>query len=284
MIDAAKASHVRQLIPATAYYVVFFAASLLILLVYSFWTQVRFEIVPGFTLANYVDSVASPVIRAILIRTVVVGFVTAAIVVPIAYLLAYVMRFVFTTRGRLLLDIILISMFSGYLVRIYAWRTILGRNGLLNGALLEMGLIDEPITFLIFSNWAILITLVGLLIPLALLPIYSSMSNVSKAHLEVARDLGSTTLNLHRTILLPMVLPGVSVAFAISFILAAGDFVVPSMVGGTEGVMVGNLVSEKFKGLSHDWPLGSALTFIIMSLVVAVYLLTTRTVKALTRL
>jgi spermidine/putrescine transport system permease protein len=275
---------VRQLIPAAGFYGVFFVASLGVLLIYSFWTQVRYDVVPGFTLANYLDSLASPLVRAVILRTILVGFVTAAIVVPIAYGLAYLMRFVFTRRGRLLLDLILISMFSGYLVRIYAWRTILGREGLLNAALLEVGLIREPMTFLIFSNWSVMITLVGLLIPLAVLPIYSSMSNVTRDHLDVARDLGSRGLHLHRTILLPMVLPGVSVAFAISFILAAGDFVVPTMVGGTQGLMVGNLVSDWFKGVAQDWPRGATLTFVVMGLSVAAYLATTRAIRGVTRL
>ena len=274
----------RQLIPSTGFYVAFFAVSLAILFLYSFWTQVRYDVVPGFTLDNYLDVVGSPLIRAVIIRTIIIGFVTAAITVPIAYVLAYVMRFVFTTRGRLLLDIVLISMFSGYLVRIYAWRTILGKNGIINAALQEVGLIDEPIRFLIFSNWAILITLVGLLIPLSLLPIYSSMSNVSREHLEVARDLGSRSLRLHRTILLPMVLPGVSVAFAISFLLAAGDFVVPTMVGGTQGVMVGNLVNDWFKGVAQNWPLGSALVFVLLGLVILILAGTTRLVRVVTRL
>lgn len=274
----------RQLIPATGFYVAFFAVSLAILFVYSFWTQVRYDVVPGFTLDNYLESLGSPLIQAVVLRTVLIGFVTAAITVPVAYVLAYLMRFVFTTRGRLLLDIVLISMFSGYLVRIYAWRTILGRNGILNAALLELGVIQEPITFLIFSNWAVLVTLVGLLIPLSLLPIYSSMSNVSRDHLEVARDLGSRSFTLHRTILLPMVLPGVSVAFAISFLLAAGDFVVPTMVGGTQGVMVGSLVNDWFKGVAPNWPLGSALVFILLALIVGILVTTNRAVRAVTRL
>jgi len=274
----------RQLIPATAFYVAFFALSLVVLFAYSFWTQVRYDVVPGFTLDNYLHSLGSPLITAVVFRTVVIGFVTAAITVPIAYVLAFVMRFVFTTRGRLLLDIVLISMFSGYLVRIYAWRTILGRNGVLNAALLELGVISEPITFLIYSNWATLITLVGLLIPLSLLPIYASMSNVSREHMEVARDLGSRSLTLHRTILLPMVLPGISVAFALSFLLAAGDFVVPTMVGGTQGVMVGNLVNDWFKGVAQDWPLGSALVFILLALVVVLLAGTNRALRAVSRL
>jgi spermidine/putrescine transport system permease protein len=274
----------RQLIPASAFYVAFFAVSLVVLFAYSFWTQVRYDVVPGFTLDNYAASLGSPLIVAVVVRTIAIGFVTAAITVPIAYALAYVMRFVFSTRGRLLLDLVLISMFSGYLVRIYAWRTILGRNGVLNAALLELGIIDEPITFLIYSNWATLITLVGLLIPLSLLPIYASMTNVSRDHLEVARDLGSRSWTLHRTILLPMVLPGVSVAFALSFLLAAGDFVVPTMVGGTQGVMVGNLVNDWFKGVAQDWPLGSALVFILLGLVVLILAAADRAIRAVSRL
>ncbi len=269
--------------PAGVFYAIFVAGALGILLVYSFWTQRRYEIVPGFTLQNYLDAVGSATVRMVYLRTVLVGLACAAIVVPMAYGLAYLMRFVVDRHGRLLLDVILISLFSGYLVRIYAWRTILGREGLLNEALLQLGLIHEPITFLIFSNWAVGITLVGLLIPLAVLPIYSAMSNVERAHLEVARDLGATSLRLHRTVLLPMVLPGVSVAFAIAFILAAGDFVVPTMVGGTQGVMVGNLVADRFKGAAPDWPLGSAFAILMMLALLVVYLVVTRLLRAVTR-
>lgn len=274
----------RQLGPASGFYAVFFVVPLLFLFVLSFWRVEGFERIPDITFTNYIESVTSKLYLSVFVRTILVGLATAGIVVPIAYVLAYLMRFVFTTKGQFLLDLVLISLFSGYLVRIYAWRTILGREGLLNTALLQLGLIQEPITFLIFSNWAVIITLVGLLFPLALLPIYSSMSNVSREHLEVARDLGAKGFRLHRTILVPMVLPGVSTAFAIAFILAAGDFVVPAMLGGTQGgVMVGNLIADQFKGSGSNWPLGAALAFLIMALVVAVYLVTTRVIRMVTR-
>ena len=257
-----------QIAPAAIFYAFAFLVPLVILLTYSVWRASGFEIIRSFTLDNYFTPATSGLYRTVFIRTIGVGLSVAAIVVPVSYVLAYLLRFVFEKRGAVILDVILVSMFSGYLVRIYAWRTILGKNGILNAALLEVGLIEEPMTFLIFSNWAILITLVGLLIPLSLLPIYSSMSNISREHLEVARDLGSRSLRLHRTILLPMVLPGVSVAFAISFLLAAGDFVVPTMVGGTQGLMVGNLVNDWFKGVAQNWPLGAALVFVLLGLIV----------------
>jgi spermidine/putrescine transport system permease protein len=274
----------RQLAPAAAFYALFFVVPLAILFVLSFWRVDGFLRIPDASIRNYVEALTSDLYRTVFARTIFVGLLTAGIVVPIAYVFAYLMRFVFDRRAQLLLDLVLISMFSGYLVRIYAWRTILGKEGLLNTALLQLGIIKDPITFLIFSNWAVIITLVGLLIPLALLPIYSSMSNVSRDHLEVAKDLGARGLRLHRTILIPMILPGVSTAFAIAFILAAGDFVVPAMVGGTQGgVMVGNLIADQFKGTGSNWPLGAALAFLIMALVVAVYLVTTRILRAVTR-
>jgi len=193
------------------------------------------------------------------------------------------MRFVFERQAQLLLEIILVSMFSGYLVRIYAWRTILGREGILNSILLELRLIDEPLEFLIFSHWAVIITLVGLLIPLAVLPVYSSMSNVSREHLDVARDLGSGPLHLHRTVLIPMTVPGLKAAFAFAFLLAAGDFVVPALVGGTQGLMVGNVIADQFRGIGSNWPLGAALAFLVMLGVMCIYLLTTRMIRFVSR-
>ena len=274
----------RLLLPGFGLYLIFFLIPLTILAVYSFWTQIDFKMNPGFTLEHYQAVFTTSLYRDVFLRTIIVATLTALIVVPIAYILSYIMQFVFPHRATLLLNIILVSMFSGYLVRIYAWRTILGKEGLLNTALIHLRIITEPITFLIFSNWAIAITLVGLLIPLALLPIWSSMSNVSKDHLEVAGDLGSRGFQMHRTILIPMVLPGIGTAFALSFILAAGDFVVPTMVGGTNGVMAGNLIADQFKGLAPNWPLGASLAISVLAILIAIQMGFMRLVREVTRL
>lgn len=273
---------VWQIAPAAIFYAFAFLTPLVILLTYSVWQASGFEIIRSFTLDNYLDPATSALYRAVFIRTVGVGLSVAAIVVPVSYLLAYLLRFVFEKRGAVILDIILISMFSGYLVRIYAWRTILGREGLLNEGLSQLGIIDEPLTFLVYSNFATVITLVGMLIPLAVLPIYSSMANVSRDHLDGAADLGARGFRLHRTIVIPMVLPGLSTAFAIAFILSAGDFVVPQLVGGTGGLLAGNLVADQFRGLGTNWPLGAAIAFLILASVLAVYLLVTRLVRWIT--
>jgi spermidine/putrescine transport system permease protein len=259
------------LLPAGSYYALFFLVPMLGLFVLSFWRAQGFELIPDFALVNYEKIATSPLYRALLVRTITIGFITACVVVPIAFALSYLMRFVFERRAVLILQLIMLSLFSGYLVRIYAWRTILGKQGLLNSTLEWLNLIDAPLEFLIYSDFAIVVTLTGLLVPLAVLPIYSAMANIGRAHIEAARDLGSSRLHLIRTILVPMALPGVRAAFAFTFLLAAGDFVTPSLVGGTQGVMIGNVVADQFRGIGSNWPLGAALAFVTMAVVLLIY-------------
>lgn len=276
-------SSLRPLLPASLLYVLFFAVPMLSLLVLSFWRAKGFELIPDFTFANYEKAVVSKLYRTLLIRTVVVGFVTACIVVPIAFALSYAMRFVFERRGQLILQLVLLSLFSGYLVRIYAWRTILGKQGLLNSTLQWLGLIDEPLEFLIYSNIAVVITLSGLLLPLAVLPIYSALLNVSRDQMEAARDLGAGRFHLVRTILLPLAMPGVRTAFAFAFLLAAGDFVTPSLVGGTQSLLIGNIIADQFRGIGSNWPLGAALAFVTIAIVLVIYLAVVQILARVTR-
>ena len=277
------AGGLRSVAPATAFYAAFFLVPMLALFVLSFWQAQGFELIPTFTLANYGKIATSALHHTLIVRTVVVGLSTAAIVVPLAFVLSYLMRFVFERRGQLILQVVLLSLFSGYLVRIYAWRTILGKQGLFNSALQWLGLTDQPLTFLIYSNFAVVVTLVGLLLPLAVLPIYSSMSNVSRDFLEVAQDLGARRLHLVRTVLLPMTLPGVGAAFAFSFLLAAGDFVTPALVGGTQSIMIGNVIADQFRGVGANWPLGAALAFVMIVIVMVIYLAVMRLLRWVTR-
>jgi spermidine/putrescine transport system permease protein len=270
------------LAPASLFYVAFFAVPMLSLFVLSFWRAKGFELVPDFSLVNYQKIAGSTLYRDILLRTLAIGLVTAVIVVPVAFALAYLMRFVFRRRGEVILQLILISLFSGYLVRIYAWRTILGKQGLLNSTLGWLGLIDKPLEFLIYSNFAVVVTLSGLLLPLAVLPIHSAMSNVARDYIEVAADLGSRRLHLLRTILVPMTLPGIRTAFAFTFLLAAGDFVTPALVGGMQSLMIGNVIADQFRGIGSNWPLGAALAFVTVAVVLVIHLALIRTIRWVT--
>ncbi|MSP83014.1 MAG: ABC transporter permease [Alphaproteobacteria bacterium] len=273
---------IAPLMPAGGYYALLFGVPMVGLFVLSFLRAQGFEVVVDFSFANYEKIATSPLYQKLLVRTIRVGIVTAAIVVPMAFALSYLMRFVFERRGQLILQLILLSLFSGYLVRIYAWRTILGKQGLLNSTLQWLGLIDEPLAFLIYSDYATIITLTGILLPLAVLPIHSAMANITRAHIEAARDLGSRRLHLIRTILVPMALPGVRAAFAFAFLLAAGDFVTPALVGGTGGLMIGNVVADQFKGIGANWPLGAALAFVTLACVLVLYVVIVRAIRRVT--
>jgi len=271
------------LLPAGLFYALFFGVPMLSLLVISLWRAQGFNLIPDFTFANYQKIIVSDLYRGVLLRTVSVGLIAAAIVVPVAFTLAYIMRFVFERRGQLILQLVMLSLFSGYLVRIYAWRTILGKQGLLNSALQWLGLIEEPLEFLIYSQVSVVVTPVELQLPLAVLPLYSAMLNVPRDHLEAARDLGASPFHLLRTVLIPMVMPGVRTAFAFAFLLAAGDYVTPTLVGGTQSVMIGNIIADQFRGTGTNWPLGAAMAFIVVGVTLLLYLAITQLIRWVTK-
>jgi len=282
-LSASSRRGLHAMLPAGIFYVVFFAIPMLCLLVLSFWRAKGFELIPDFTLENYHKIFTSPLYRALMLRTIGVAFTTALIVVPVAFAISYVMRFVFERRGQLILQIILLSLFSGYLVRIYAWRTILGKQGLLNSTLQWLGVIDQPLEFLIYSNIAVVITLSGLLLPLAVLPLYSAMLNVSRDYIEAARDLGAGRLHTLRTVLVPMVIPGLRTAFAFAFLLSAGDFVTPALVGGSQSMLIGNIVADQFRGIGSNWPLGAGMAFVVVAVMLLAYLAVMRLIRWVTR-
>jgi spermidine/putrescine transport system permease protein len=270
--------------PATAFYAVFFLAPLTLLVVYSFYTvdQVKLKITPNLSFSNYRAAVSGSLYLNILLRTVLLGMAVGIIVVALAYCFAYIATFVFPEKRELLLFLMLASIFGGYLVRIYAWRTILGDEGLINSLLLWIGVVKQPLRFLLFSRFAVVITLVNFLLPFGVLPLYGALQNVPRDVLESARDLGGGPVSVFRTILLPLTGTGIRVAFAFAFVLAAGDYVTPELVGGTNGIMIGNVVADQF-GVAYNWPLGAALAITTLLLVLVVFLLIGKAIELASR-
>jgi spermidine/putrescine transport system permease protein len=260
------------LAPAAAFYFAFFVVPLGLLVVYSFYTvdQVKLQITPGFSVSNYRAAASGSLYLDVILRTVLLGLAVGVIVAAIAYGFAYIATFVFPDKRELLLFLMLASIFGGYLVRIYAWRTILGDQGLINSLLLWLGVVQQPVRFLLFSRFAVLITLVNFLLPFAVLPLYGALQNVPRDLLESARDLGGGPISVFRTILLPLTGTGIRVAFAFAFVLAAGDYVTPQLVGGTNGIMIGNVVADQF-GVAYNWPLGAALAITTLVLVLLIF-------------
>jgi spermidine/putrescine transport system permease protein len=258
-----------RLSPLTAYMLVFFIVPIGIFFVYSFWTVRQWNIVREWNLNNYVEVLTSPVYTKLILRSISVGLRTAILSVLVVYPLAYAMVFRFEKYRDLILFLLAISLFSNYLVRIYAWRSILSSNGFFNYIFMLVGLSSGPEPYLLYSPKGVILILLNVYIPFATLPIYSALLNVERDLIEAASDLGAGPLRAFREVTLPLSMPGVVVAFLFIFLLATGDFVTPELIGGKNGMMIGNAVATQF-GMVSNWPLGSAMVFstILMFLVI----------------
>jgi spermidine/putrescine transport system permease protein len=258
--------HLYLVSPLFTYFTIFFFIPMLVLFVYSFWKTTTTGLVPTVTFINYLNIFSRPLYPVIILRSLRIGFITAAICVLISYPVAYSLTFKYKRLQDFVLYLILISLFSSYLVRVYAWKTILGDNGLINQVLRYTGLIQEPLRFLLYSPTAIIITLVFILTPFTILPIFSSLQNIRVELMEAARDLGANRIKTFFKVTFPLSMPGVITGFIFSFVISTGDYVTPQMVGGTEGLMIGRIIQDQF-GLTYNWPFGSALAyFMIFSL------------------
>ncbi len=248
--------------PATLYVGALVAIPLAILVIYSFWTQTYVSIDRTLTLANYQEALADPLVHLLLGRSVfIAGLVTIATVL-LAYPIAYFIAFR-TQKKTLWLILITIPFWSSYLLRVFSWKLILGFNGVLNSALLGIGIIDEPLTFLLFNQAAVVLTLAHAWAPFAILPIYVSLQKIDPSLLEAATDLGLSTLDRFLRVTLPLTVPGIVAASLIIFIPTVGDYVTPALVGGSEGKMIANLIQVQF-GAANNWPLGATLSLMAM--------------------
>jgi spermidine/putrescine transport system permease protein len=251
-------SPIWNLGPLSTFMFIFFIIPVGIFVIYSFWSVRNYDIVRNWNVDNYIKVFTSPVYLKLIFRSIGIGFGTAVLAVIFVYPLAYTMAFKFIKYRDLILFILTISLFSNYLARIYAWRSILSASGLVNWIMMSLGLASEPQFYLLYSSWAVILVLMNVYIPYATLPIYSALLNVEKDIIDAAGDLGARPFRVFREITLPLSMPGVTVAFLFIFLLATGDFVTPELVGGKNGMMIGSSIATQF-GLVMNWPLGSAL-------------------------
>lgn len=248
--------------PATLYVGFLVAAPLLILVAYSMWTQTYVDLDRTPTLDNYREALTDPLVRHLMIRSILIAAAVTVVTVTLAYPIAYFIA-LRARKKTLWLLLITIPFWSSYLLRVFAWKLILGFNGVLNSALLALGLIDEPLTFLLYNEFAVVLTLAHAWAPFAILPIFVSIQKIDPSLLEAATDLGSSKLESFLRVTLPLTIPGIIAACLIIFIPTVGDYVTPSLVGGSDGKMIANLIQVQF-GAANDWPLGATLSLIAM--------------------
>jgi spermidine/putrescine transport system permease protein len=251
------------LLPLTALTTMFFVVPLLLFVVYSFLTAGLFSVSLPLTFDAYVQGVRSSLNWSLASNSILIGLMTAVISTLIGLIVAYWLRY---RAGRWQLPVLFLitaSMFASYLVRIYAWRTILGANGVVNRGLMSLGIIDEPMTFMLYNWFSVVIALVHIFLPYVVLVLLAAFRPLEATYLEAAQDLGANAVNRwHRVILPLMAAPAVTV-FLFVFILAASDYVTPQLIGGTGGQMLGVQVQSNFKAIGN-WPLGAATALLML--------------------
>ncbi len=257
------------LAPAMAIFGILFVLPLLYFFVISFWRVLLFKLKPDFTFVNYGQVYDQH--SATLVFTLGLAFIVAALTTALGFIYAYLIRFKAGRWGPTLLFIALITLFGGYLMKIYSWMTILGIKGVLNTALLALGVIDEPLPWLFYNAGAVVVTLANFLLPLAILPIYASMRGITDIELEAARDLGAGGWRSFSDIVVPRSHVGTMAGFGLCFLLAAGDYLTPQLVGGKVN-MIGVQIAAQFGGI-FNWPMGSAMSFVTLGSSSAVALL-----------
>ncbi|MEG3662436.1 ABC transporter permease [Celeribacter halophilus] len=256
--------------PTALYALLLLAIPLAAVVLISFWTQtgVR-DFDTTFTLANYKEALTDPLYRQLMLRSLMVSGLVTLITVLLAFPIAYFVSFgVKPEHKSLWIFLITIPFWTSYLIRVFLWKVILGYNGVLNSGLKVVGLIEEPLSFILYNVNAVILTLAHAYAPFAILPIFVALEKIDRSLLEASRDLGESRTMTFLRVTLPLAAPGVVAAVLIVFIPTIGDYVTPRLVGGPGGLMIANMIQTQFLRLNNA-PLGATLAVIAM-LIVAV--------------
>jgi len=239
---------------------------LAILISYSVWRLESFDIIKQFSLVNFQTILTNPSYRSVILRTVATALSVTIIDILIALPLGYFIARFGDRHRELLTMLVILPLWSSYLVRVFSWKIILGYNGVLNTALLWLGILNEPSQLFLYSQFSILLTFVHVWLPFMILPIITAFERLPQDFLEASADLNAPPWTTFRRVILPLVTPGILAGSISVFSLTMGDFITPSLVGSPQGIMLGNLISSQF-GVSYNWPLGAAFSLVVMLIV-----------------
>lgn len=261
---------------------------LVMLVVLSFWTQDGIVFDRTFTLENYRQFFAydeSPLYINLLIRSVCMSAIATTAILLLSYPMAYFLAFRVRQHKLIWIVLITVPFWISYLLRIFAWKVILGFDGVINSSLMGLGLISKPLEFLLYNPVAVTITLSHAWAAYAILPIYVSLEKIDRSLLEAATDLGDSPLKRFLRVTLPLSMPGTLASTLLVFIPTVGDYVTPALVGGTSGMMLGNVI-QSLVTRSDNAPMGAAVSIVMMlvvTLIVCLFLWTTGQQRRLVR-
>ncbi len=243
---------------------------------YSLWSvSSAQDIVHSWNLANYAQLLTHDVYRQTLLRSAWIALRVMLFSLLLGYPVAYLLSFHAGRRKNLLYQLVIIPLWVSYLVRAYAWKTILGTDGVLNTSLQYLHLTSHPLQFLLYSPFAVVLTLTHIYTPFAFLPIYAALEHIPRNLVEASHDLGASWFQTFWRVIFPLSIPGVLAGATFAFVLSFGDFLAPQLLGGPSGIMISNIVVSLF-GASYQWPLGAAISFCMLAVVIGLLWLSER--------
>jgi spermidine/putrescine transport system permease protein len=244
-----------------------------LLLCYSFWSvSAQQEIIHAWNLDNYRQLFRVHVYLQTLFRSMWIAARVMIFSLLLGYPLAYFLSFHAGRRKDFLYQLVIIPLWVSYLVRAYAWKTILGSDGVLNTLLQYVHLTRHPAEFLLYSPFALVLTLTHIYTPFAILPIFASLEHIPRNLIEASHDLGASSWQTFLRVVLPLSLPGVLAGATFAFVLSLGDFLAPLLLGGPSGIMISNIVVSLF-GAAYNWPLGAAISLCMLVLILGLLFL-----------
>jgi spermidine/putrescine transport system permease protein len=250
-----------------------------LLFCYSFWSLSSSQvIVHSWTLDNYRELFRVNIYLQTLFRSMWIATRVMLFSLLLSYPLAYYLSFHAGERKDLLYQLVIIPLWVSYLVRAYAWKTILGSDGVLNTLLQYVHLTKHPLEFLLYSPFAVVLTLTHIYTPFAFLPIYASLEHIPRNLVEASHDLGASPGQTFWRVIFPLSIPGVLAGATFAFVLSLGDFLAPLLLGGPSGIMISNIVVSLF-GAAYNWPLGAAISFCLLGFVIALLFLSEKLEK-----
>lgn len=271
--DMAGARPSRKLLfgfmPISVLLAVFFLAPMVVMVLYSLWTMDGFNVVPKWTLQHYKDFFTAGMYLTVLLKTFGISLAVTALALLFGYPFAYfLVRYVSKRWQMPLLLLVIIPFWTSYLLRVYAWMGILGRKGLINELLMWFGLIKEPLSFLLYNNFSVLIVFLYLYLPFAIITLYAAIEKFDFTQITAAMDLGARPWRTFLEIMLPQTKQGVITAFLFIFIPMLGEYITPKLVGGTSGTMIAILIVTLFRGF--QLPTGAAVALSIAALITVI--------------
>lgn len=261
------------LAPPLLWFLVFLVIPYGVMLYFSLGHMDYVTFVPGASIGNYIHLFMVKPYSGVMLKSATIGLATAVFATLLAYPVAMTLAFYIRREWArsLCYLMIILPWWASYLVKAYAWKTILGSGGLLNGVLMRLGVVDAPVAAFLYNDFSVVLALTYIFTPFAVLSIYAQLEKIPGSLIEAARNLGASDVDIFRRVILPISLPGVLAGGVLIFALGFGDFIAPALLGGPESLMISSLIINLL-GVANDKTLAGAIGVTII--VIASILLT----------